>query len=218
MNTAKPVQSPGGRAFSFCLLCGVGAAALALLPVETPPAGAQEKPPDRWSLPVKLHAQETEVWCWAATGQMTMEFMGKEVSQGEQANLAFRRNDCGQRPTPRPCARGGEILLRPYGFSYETATRPLTEQALVHQLHALRKPVPFAWRFPGGGGHAALVTGYVRQADGPLLVECLDPYPPPGKDARAWEGGHRVFMPYGRWVGDYDHTFGHAFFNVARAP
>jgi papain like cysteine protease AvrRpt2 len=205
------------RAFWPCLLCGVGVGALGMAPAG-PPTAAQDRPPDRCSLPVKLHPQETEVWCWAANGQMTMEFLGKDVSQSEQANLAFRRSDCGQRPTPRPCVRGGEILLRPYGFRYDASTRPLSEQSVIHQLHTLRKPIPFAWRFPGGGGHAALVTGYVRQADGTLLVECLDPYPPPGKDARAWGGGQRIFMPYKRWVGDYDHTFGHAFTNVTRKP
>jgi hypothetical protein len=179
---------------------------------------AQEKPPDRFTLPVQLHPQETEVWCWAATGQMTMEFLGLSVSQSEQANRALRRNDCGQIPIPRPCIRGGEILIRPYGFSYDVSTTPLNEGAIAYQLYGLRKPVPFGWRFPGGGGHAALVVGYARQADGTFLVECLDPYPPPAKDPREWAGGHRVFMPYRRWVGDYDHTFSHAFFNVTRNP
>jgi Papain-like cysteine protease AvrRpt2 len=202
----------------LCLVCGVGIGTLGLGPVDAPPAEAQEKPPDRWTLPVEMRAQETEVWCWAATGQMTMEFLGKGVSQSEQANLAFRRSDCGQRPIPRACIRGGEILLGPYGFNYDLTKKPLSEAALVHQLYTLRKPVPFAWRFPGGGGHAALVVGYARQADGTLLVECLDPYPPPGKDARSVSGGHRVFMPYSRWDGDYDHAFGHALFNVTRKP
>jgi hypothetical protein len=182
------------------------------------PAAAQEAPPSRWTLPVELRAQETEVWCWAATGQMTMEFLGMNVPQSEQANLAFRRNDCGQRPVPSPCIRGGEIVLKPYGFSYDVSTRPLSEETIVRQIHTLRKPIPFAWRFPGGGGHAALVVGYARQADGGLLVECLDPYPPPGRDPRSWGGGQRIFMPYSRWVGDYDHTFGHAFVNITRKP
>lgn len=204
----------------LCLVCGVGIGVLDLDPIDGPLAGAraQEKPPDRWTLPVKLHAQETDVWCWAATGQMTMEFLGKGVSQGEQANLAFERNDCGHRPIPRPCIKGGEILLKPYGFRYEVSMSPLSEEAILHQIYALRKPIPFAWRFPGGGGHAALVAGYARQADGTLLVECLDPYPPPGRDPRSWGGGQRIFMPYSRWVGDYDHTFGHAFCNVGRQP
>jgi hypothetical protein len=202
------------QVFWLCLVCGVGLGALGIAPADATSAAAQGKPPDRWTLPVTLRAQETEVWCWAATGQMIMEFLGKGVSQSQQANLAFRRNDCGRQPIPGPCIRGGEILLKPYGFRYDASFQPLSAEAVVHQIYTLRKPIPFAWRFPGGGGHAALVVGYARQADGTLLVECLDPYPPPGKDVRSWGGGHRVFMPYSRWVGDYDHTFGHAYYNV----
>ena len=205
-------------AFWLCLVSGAGIGALAISLMGGTPAAGQDKPPDRWTLPVQLHAQETEVWCWAATGQMTMEFLGTRVSQSEQANLQFRRGDCDQVPIPRSCIRGGEILLRPYGFRYDISTSPLNEGEIAYQLYGLRKPIPFAWRFPGGGGHAALVVGYVRQADGTLLVECLDPYPPPLKDPRDWGGGQRVFMPYSRWVGDYDHTFSHAFFNVTRNP
>ncbi len=205
------------RACWLCLVCSVGMAALAV-PVGLPPAKAQDKPPDRWSLPVVLRPQETELWCWAATGQMTMEYLGGGVSQSEQANRAFRRTDCGARPTPRPCIRGGDILLKPYGFIHDESKKPLSEEALVYQLYALRRPIPFAWWCPGGGGHASLVVGYARQANGTLLVECLDPYPPPFKDARSWAGGQRIFMPYRRWVGDYDHTFALVYFNVTRQP
>jgi hypothetical protein len=200
----------------LCLLCAIGFVALQVLPIDAPPVAAQETPPDRSTLPVVLRAQETEVWCWAATGQMVMEFMGKEVTQGAQANLAFRRTDCAQSPTPRACIRGGDILIRPYGFSHDITTKPMSEAAIVYQIHNLRKPIPFAWRWPGGGGHAALVVGYSRQPDAPFLVECLDPYPPPGRDPRAWSGGHRVFIPYSRWVSDYDHSFALAYFNVTR--
>src|SRR5262245_39166916 len=79
----------------LCLACGVGIGTLAM-GVEAPPAGAQVKapqvkppevkPPDRWTLPVPLRAQETELWCWAATGQMTMEYLGTGVSQSDQVN------------------------------------------------------------------------------------------------------------------------------------
>jgi hypothetical protein len=211
-------KTRGRTVLWLCLAFAVGITASEILVVLVPPVAAQAKAPDTWTLPVELHAQETEVWCWAATGEMVMEYLGKSVPQDEQANLAFRRNDCGQRPIPRPCIRGGEILLKPYGISYEVSTRPLSEETVIQQIYTLRKPIPFAWRFPGGGGHAALLVGYARQPEGTLCVECLDPYPPPGKNIQAWNGGHRVFMPYDRWDGDYDHAFGHALFNVTRNP
>jgi hypothetical protein len=208
----------GRQACLLCLVSGIGMVPLVMSPMDAPSQAAQEKPPERATLPIELRAQETEVWCWAATGQMTMEFLGKSVSQSVQANLAFRRSDCGQRPTPRPCIRGGEITIRPFGFSHEVTTRPLTQEGIIRQIHDLRKPIPFAWRWPGGGGHAALVVGYFMQEDGNFLVECIDPYPPPGKDPRSLGGGQRIFMPYQRWVKDYDHNFAFAYFNVARKP
>ncbi len=206
------------RACLLCLVCGIGIVALAMSSIDAPSLAAQEKLPEQATLPVQMHAQETELWCWAATGQMTMEFMGKEVAQSLQANLRFRRSDCGQRPVPRPCIRGGEILIKPFGFNHDVSTRALSEEAIMRQIHGLRKPIPFAWRWPGGGGHAALVVGYVRQDDGLFLVECLDPYPPPGKDPRSWGGGQRIFIPYQRWVKDYDHAFALAYYNVTRKP
>ena len=99
-----------------------------------------------------MHPQETNSWCWAATSQMTMAYFGKNVTQGEQANRALHRNDCGHRPTPQPCIKTGEIIIKPYGFIYDVATTPMKEGAMMFQLHNLRKPIPFSWRFPGGGG------------------------------------------------------------------
>jgi hypothetical protein len=200
------------------LLC-VPAVGAWWLGVQQPtPAATPDKSPDRWSLPVTLRAQETEVWCWAATGQMTMEFLGKPVSQGDQANLKFKRNDCAGQPIPRPCAQGGSVTLSPYGFAFDMANQPLSEEEVVRQIYGLRKPIPFAWQFPGGGGHASLVVGYAKSKDGTFLVECLDPWPPPGRDRRDWAGGQRVFMPYARWGTDYDHVFGGAMYNVTRKP
>jgi hypothetical protein len=210
-----------------CLRWSVAGLALAYgfgIGVQVPGGAAEpsppgpEKPPDRWTLPVTLHAQETELWCWAATGQMTMEFLGKPISQAEQVNFVSGRHDCGEEPHPRPCVRGGSVVLSPFGFSFDASSGPLSEAELVRQIYTHRKPIPFAWQFPGGGGHASLVVGYARQKDGTLLVECLDPWPPPGKDRRAWSGGQRVFMPYARWARDYDHVFGGAMYNVTRNP
>jgi hypothetical protein len=207
-----------GTAVRVALLCAAAAVTWSLASLDTTPASPPEKSPDRWTLPVSLHAQETELWCWAATGQMTMEFLGKPVSQGEQADLKFKRHDCCDHPIPRPCEQGGSVTLSPFGFTFDMSTPPLSEQEIVRQIHVLRKPIPFAWQFPGGGGHASLVVGYAKAPDGKFLVECLDPWPPPARDRRSWSGGQRVFMPYARWGTDYDHVFGGAMYNVTRNP
>ena len=46
------------------------------------------------SLPVTLHPQETANWCWAASGQMVMDYLGNNVSQCTEANNRFYRSDC----------------------------------------------------------------------------------------------------------------------------
>jgi hypothetical protein len=199
----------------------VCAGAIAALPIgmagaTSPPAA--DKAPDRFTLPVVLHAQETDLWCWAATGQMTMEFLGKPITQSAQADFVFRRTDCGDKPIPRPCVKGGSVILSPFGFTFDQSNDPLSEEELIRQIYTLRKPIPFCWQFPGGGGHAALVVGYARQPNKTLMVECLDPFPPPAKDARDWSGGQRIFMPYSRWTRDYDHVFGGAMYNVTPKP
>ena len=45
-------------------------------------------------LPVTLHPQETGMWCWAASGQMVMDYLGTSPSQCTQANNRFGRTDC----------------------------------------------------------------------------------------------------------------------------
>ncbi|MGE3780741.1 MAG: hypothetical protein AB7F89_26370, partial [Pirellulaceae bacterium] len=101
---------------------------------------ADDKPPDSFSLPVVVRPQETELWCWAATGEMTMEFLGKRVSQGEQANRLFKRDDCDDRPVPKPCVHGGLVILPEYGFSAELSEKPLSQQEIIRQIYTLRTP------------------------------------------------------------------------------
>ena len=46
---------------------------------------------------VSLRGQETPVWCWAASGEMCMDFLGTDVSQCDEANKRFGR--IGDAPT-----------------------------------------------------------------------------------------------------------------------
>src|SRR5665213_927301 len=59
------------------------------------------------SLNVVLRAQKTEQWCWAASAQMLMEYLGKTVEQCDQANVRLGRSDCCKSPTPTACIAGG---------------------------------------------------------------------------------------------------------------
>ena len=42
------------------------------------------------TLPVAMRAQETSMWCWAASGEMTMEYLGApDIRQCDEANKRF---------------------------------------------------------------------------------------------------------------------------------
>ena len=72
-----------------------------------PAAVASCDPPVTTELQVTLRPQKTGMWCWAASGQMVMEYLGKPVEQCIQANNRLNRSDCCKSPTPDECVMGG---------------------------------------------------------------------------------------------------------------
>ena len=65
------------------------------------------KPPEIGSQQVILRPQETKLWCWAASGEMIMEFLGVSVEQCDEQNKRFGRTDCCNDPAPKACVNGG---------------------------------------------------------------------------------------------------------------
>jgi hypothetical protein len=155
------------------------------------------------SLPVTLHPQETQNWCWAASGQMVMDYLGHNVSQCTEANNRFGRKDCCNIdlcpvPTEPPqydllhncinCVCGGWPEFNKYGFSFKkTSNAPLTWKQLREQLcqkkYCRSKPFAFSWHWPGGGGHMMVVKGYLSLL-GNNYVIVLDPWSPCQGDER----------------------------------
>src|SRR5262245_63743906 len=85
----------------------------------TPPAGASQS--------VTLRPQETDMWCWAASGKMVMEFLGVPVEQCRQANDRFVLTGCCNNPVPGACVQGGWPEFGRYGFTFQkTSSEPLT--------------------------------------------------------------------------------------------
>lgn len=154
------------------------------------------------SLPVTLHPQETQNWCWAASGQMVMDYLGHNVTQCTQANDRFGRSDCCNidlcpSPTEAPqydafhcinCVCGGWPQFDKYGFTFKkTSESPLAWNQLKKQIsnnsYCKKKPFAFSWRWPGGGGHMMIVKGYLTLA-GTNYVVILDPWNPCVGDER----------------------------------
>lgn len=163
---------------------------------KTPPGLLQHLtcvPPKTTALNVTLRPQQTDMWCWAASAQMVMEYLGKSVAQCTQANNEFNRSDCCNTPTPAACISGGWPQFNIYGFSFQTtqnAALPwptLQAQLSPPKLHMTTlkvnnlchfTPFTFTWHWVGGGGHMMVATGYTTNSGGNQYVFVNNPWAP----------------------------------------
>ena len=154
-------------------------------------------------LPVPITGQHTSMWCWAARGEMTMNFQGASVTQCDEANKRFARTDCCNVPTPGACVVGGWPEYSKYGFSsVHTSSTPLSFSQLQDELFCKNRPVAFSWMWaPCGfnGGHMMVASGYMT-ALGTQFVRVNNPWP--------WDptaGGAQYFTTYADYVAGSDH-------------
>jgi hypothetical protein len=147
-------------------------------------------PADRSSLNVTFRRQEGDYWCWAASAEMVMEYLGRRVMQCEQANRSLSRHDCCQSPLPDGCDSTGWPQFGEYGFSFKKTNTPmhpagyLSWEEIKAQLSPRDPanpcsftPFAFSWRIYGGTGHMMVATGYyVDAATGKEMVEVKDPH------------------------------------------
>jgi papain like cysteine protease AvrRpt2 len=174
---------------------------LALLLAGCPPRATCTPPASR-VLPVPLRGQLTGMWCWAASGQMTMNYIhaASNVTQPDEANRRFGRTDCGNSPTPTACIQGGWPEYEKYNFTrVRTSDTALTWSQLRQEIGCAGRPFAFSWHWPGGGGHMMVAIGY-RTTERSNWVLVNDPWPP--------TSGNQVWMLYSRYVatpGDHTH-------------
>lgn len=136
---------------------------------------------------LKRLAQEQTLWCWAATGQMIMDYLDPKTaphSQCREASDRASRNCCATTPctldTTDPCNFGGGPPFGRFGFSWKTRAvdqgsagvpHPgdpgLTLKELVTEFHAGR-PISIAWGF-GTGGHLMVAYGVFYQGGVPMI-------------------------------------------------
>jgi hypothetical protein len=134
-------------------------------------------------LPVNLAPQQTSMWCWAASGEMVMNYLGGSVSQCNQANQRFNRTDCCDSPTPMACVLGGWPEFEKYGFSSTMVAAALSWDDLKAQIDTKHTPFAFSWHWNSGGGHMMVVTGY-KVVGGQNWVTINDPWAPNDGDER----------------------------------
>ena len=129
-------------------------------------------------------------WCWAAAGQMVMEYHQVLVSECQQASDQFRLNCC---PNNDLCNQGGWPDFSKYGFTFnKTKDKALGWDVVRDQIYCKRLPFTFAWHDGGSGGHIFVAIGY-QTKDGGNYVEMHDsqPYREP-----TGIGGDHAIIPY----------------------
>ena len=163
------------------------------------------------TLDVTLHPQETSMWCWAASGQMIMEFLGHGVDQPTQANNRFGRTDCANSPTPSACVNGGWPEFDKYGFTFKTtADAALSWTQVQEQIYCKRKPFAFSWHWNGGGGHMMVGIGYVTISSTNYVV-VNDPWPPPSSGVT---GGDQTVKTYTAYVSGNGYTHWNDYYDI----
>lgn len=130
-------------------------------------------------LSVPLWPQQTSQWCWAASGQMCMDFLGNNVSQCTQANNRFGLSNCCNSPTPGVCVSGGWPEFNKYNFtSKNTINAPLTWDQIRKEIDCSNRPITYTWHWAGGSGHMVTVVGYsTGECNEQRFLHINDPLP-----------------------------------------
>lgn len=166
-------------------------------------------------LPVKLYAQQTPHWCWAAGGAMIMKYVGNyDITQCKEANDRFGFTECCEIPTPPKCVKGGWPLFQLYGFtaSHTEKGHALSWNQLVAQIDN-NKPVGFAWEWTGGGGHYMVAKGYSTGMCN--MVAINDPWP---WNTDVNKGGTSKLISYSEYVKSSTHTHLVDDYNITKIP
>jgi hypothetical protein len=167
-------------------------------------------------LPVTLDGQQTGMWCWAASGQMTMNYIhpASNVQQCDEANRRFGRPDCCGNPVPSGCVNGGWPEYDKYNFKADvTSNVALTWAQLTDQIFCQKKPFAFSWHWNGGGGHMMVATGY-QTLNGVNYVWVNNPWPPGSTTS---SGGVTEIDTFDTYVGaaSQGHTHWNDYYNIS---
>jgi hypothetical protein len=169
--------------------------------------GCTCNPPNLSSVPLTIRGQEQSNWCWAASGEMIMDYLGVNVSQCQEANERSGRTDCCT--NPNGCNFTGWPEFDKFGFTFDrTSSTALTWAQLREQIFCKRTPVAFSWGWPGGGGHMMVAYGYVT-LNNVNYVSVFDPLPV--------NQGTDTIYTYDFWVASPGHhTHWDDFYNIRR--
>lgn len=161
-------------------------------------------------LEVPLVIQQTKMWCWAASTEMILGYMGKAVTQCEQLQMKLDRDDCCETPVNRRCVRGGWPFFYRFGFDSDSVDAALSWAQLKNEIDNNR-PVAFAQKWNLGGGHMMTVVGYAE----PDWLYINDPWNYEGEARREeqWQGDLMV-ITHDEYVQGQTHTHWRDYYNI----
>ncbi|HYV95448.1 MAG TPA: papain-like cysteine protease family protein [Chitinophagales bacterium] len=152
--------------------------------------------------------QHQSNWCWAASGEMTMEFLGATIDQCDEANKEFGRTDCCNTPTPSVCNDGGWPEFDKYGFKADhTTDAALSWDEVKRQIYCHKVPFCNTWHWSGGGGHMMVISAY-SVINGVSYVYLRDPLPV-GTGSSRW-------ITYDAYVSGSGYTHWDDYYNIAK--
>lgn len=126
------------------------------------------------SLPVPQIAQEQTQWCWAACADMVVHYYGNTAArQCEFANWLFGQSNCCASPGSSACNRPCQIndvsrVFSRWGIRSNYSGGSVSFGTLRSEVDSSR-PVEVGYAWNGGGGHVALVTGWIVVSGGNAL-------------------------------------------------
>ena len=181
-------------------------------------------PPLVATVDVPTLPQQASNWCWAASGQMTMRFLGHDVAQCTEANDEFGQTNCckdNSDDSPGKCnsRNGGWPDYPKYNFTVsqtpdQTSTSALTWAQVQGQIYCARKPFAFSWHWNGGGGHMMVAKGYLV-VGGVQYVDINDPEP--YTNLSTLTGGTEKILTYADYVSGSGYTHWRDYYNITYA-
>ena len=163
---------------------------------------------DTSALSMNTIYQEQDNWCWAACGEMVMEFKGAgNMTQCDQASDVVNPSNCCQDPLPSECNFGGIPQFLRYGFRVDSISRALTLKETKEQIDCKESPICAIWNYLFGGSHMVVVSGYTK-IDGEDHIIVRNP-------SRNYLGVLVSFIPYPEYVESGYYTHGMNYYNIA---
>ncbi|MEU1814352.1 papain-like cysteine protease family protein [Streptomyces roseifaciens] len=152
------------------------AAALLLAVPTTASAAGGDQPSLRASkkLGITMQAQQKSNWCWAASGNTIATWLGRNYTQNQFCNAAFRRQMGSECPNNQATLGNVQTAFQWAGINPGSYVSGWLRYPTVQNEVSANRPVETRIQWSSGGGHMHVIYGY---DDANQFVYWGDPWP-----------------------------------------